>query len=244
VQRLAEVGAQAAAPVIARPVLERHLGGHLKPGQRWFTDHGGAAGGQVGIEAVDHRLEVQQQSVGAGVVGAQGLIVKGFGAWRHVEDTAVEHDVAAHLTHAARLDLSDHGLRAFHHQLGIAAALHHQRALQHPVTHRAGGVDAGVPDVVGAEQLQAGIGGEQFHHRSRVHGLVFAVGQTDARATGIEGLHHHADGLGRHLGLAQGLAHSGGQLRLRGLGEQGARQQESGPESRQHGQESSGPPGR
>ena len=205
---LAEVGLQLAPPVAARGLGQWQLRGRGEPGQGRLKAHLHLAAGGIGREGVDHGLEVEQQAIRPHVVRAQGLVVKRLAALAHIEHAAVEHDVPAHLAHTSCAHLGQQLLQALDHQLGVAAAAHDQVALQHAIAHRAVGVDPVAPDVLGPEQAQARIGGEQLHDRGRVDAGLRVVrqvpwqGPIGRRSIG-QGGDAHAQGRRGDLGLVQ-----------------------------------------
>jgi hypothetical protein len=78
----------------------------------------------VGHEAEFHRVEVHEERVGAGVVGAARIVVEAAGVVRRRgrEPGAVDDDVAADLADAARTQVVEREPDAVDGELGIAAA--------------------------------------------------------------------------------------------------------------------------
>jgi hypothetical protein len=68
---------------------------------------------------------------------------------RQLEHAAVQHDVAVDGGDALGADGLDQLGQALAHQLGIAAALDQQLAVQHAALDVAAGVDARLPEVAG-----------------------------------------------------------------------------------------------
>jgi hypothetical protein len=88
----------------------------------------------VGHEAQHQRLEVEQQPVRPGVVGAQRVVVKGGGVVRRqAEHAVVQQDVAVDVRARPCRGWRDQVLQALDHQLRVAAALDQQVAVQHAV---------------------------------------------------------------------------------------------------------------
>ena len=215
--RVGKLGLQRAAPVVAALGAEGHLCVHLHIGNRRLAADAGDAAVGLGGEGEDQRLEVDQQAVGCDVVGAERLAVE-FGGVAGLgrEDMAVEHDVAAHAVHAPGLQRGKGGGNALQHQLGVAAALDVQVAIQHTVFERAVGIEAGFPGVVGAQGVERGKGGDQLHDRSRVHQRMGPVAQA-RQAPAVGPRHIQAHRVVRHLGPGQGV----GNVRGQALGQHG-----------------------
>ncbi len=82
--------------------------------------------------------------------------------------TAIEYQVAAHGPDAIGAQLTQQQPEFLHVQLGIVAALEVQVAVQRAIDQRPVAVELGLPLMIGTEQLQGGIGGDQLHGRGRV----------------------------------------------------------------------------
>lgn len=235
------MGTQVRAPIAATAGGGGHRGGDLHAGDGRLAFHPHPALAWFRNEFEDQCLEIHQQAVRPGVVGAQGIVVEGGGIVRgQVEHAVVQQDVAVDGAHALVLDGAHQVLKAFQHQLGIAAALDQQIAVQHPILDIALGKDARLPEMAGPEQIEAGVSGDQLHDRSRAHRRIglpvqpgawqrlrgrgrisFAAGGSRRRlaADGAgrrrQRSHHHGDGAGWNIGLGQGLADLGWQAVLR-----------------------------
>ena len=238
--RVAEVDGQLGLPVAAGPAAGGHRRRQLDAGDRRLHRHlrGPALG--LGLEVKHQRLEVDQQPVGPGVVGAQRVVVKrGRIVRRQPEHAAVQQDVALDGRHALGADGVDQIGQALAHQLGVAAALNQQVAVQHAVLDGALGVHARLPEIARAQQVQPGVGGHQLHHRGRVHrrigpprqarrGRRRRGGRGVGLAAGVDRLGRAADGARRreqrrhHHGYA-GFGNARARQRLRHLGRQGLR---------------------
>ena len=228
-RRLAEVGPQLHAPVLARPAGQRHRGVHAQAVQRRLAGHRGDAVQRVGREAQQDRLVVQQQRVGAHVVRPQRLAVEvGRVLLGCQEGAAVEHDVAANVAHAELLHAAQQQPQAFDHQLRVSAALDDQVAVQHAVAHHALQPHRRAPAPRGAQQFERGAGGDQLHQRGRIDRLLRLPGQ--ARAGGAHFLHHRHQRLARQPCLVERRLHFGGQAAWCGRRQSAARGQRPGCE--------------
>ncbi|MCU0927246.1 MAG: hypothetical protein MUF44_14895 [Hydrogenophaga sp.] len=146
---------QGTAPVAAACAGERHGGVNGQARQRRFAQHARHASGHIGLEGEDHRLEVHQQRVGGGVVGAQAFAVElGRVLVRHLERAVVEHDVAQHHLNAFVLQRDKRRLDALQHQLGVAAAAHIEVAAQGAAADLAGGAAGPVRSATPAPPAQ------------------------------------------------------------------------------------------
>ena len=241
VQRVGKVRLHTRLPHAATTVGQRHAGRDVDPCHGRRGEHLGLAAA-VGHKAEHQRLEVHQQAIGRGVVGAQRLVVEGSGVVRRQREHRVVQDhVATHHAHALFLDVGHQVLQALDDQLGVAAATDDEVAVQHPVLDRAIGVDARAPQVVRTQHVQARVSGHQLHHRGGValhlglpvqarRGLrerrrlrIGVAGWVGGFGFGVHGArrgrqrrHHHADGISRHLGGCQRLRHAGRQALRQG----------------------------
>ena len=181
--------------------------------------HLGGADAAVGHKGHADRLEVQQQRVRRGVVGAQGLAVKAAGVCLgDFKGTAVEHDVAGNLAHTQPLHPAQQQPQPLGHQLGVAQAPDVQVTVQGAVAHRTFHIHRGEPAVGGAKKVERGVGGHQFHDRGRVHLHTGAMAQ--ARRLPAFGVHHQQrQGVAWQVGAQQSGFHGrrqalgGGQAR-------------------------------
>ena len=107
---------------------------------------------------------------------------------------AVEHQIAGHLQHAVGTQVAHHQPEFFHIQLGVAATLEVQVAVEHAVLQLAVGEELGFPLVGRAEQLKRCVGSDQFHGGGGVN-----------RDVGIEEI-AAAGAVERHGGHRQRLA--------------------------------------
>ncbi len=190
---------------------ERHRGGPGRPGHRRFGHHARKLGRHVGHESQRDGFEVDQQRIRRGVVGAQRLAVEQPGVMgRKVEGGAIEHEVADDDLHTLCLQAPQHQPEPLHHQLRVAHALDVHIAAQAAALRPGVQIDRGVPGVGRPQQFQRGVGGDELHHRCRIHGLLRAPGQAwRLAAIGIG--HHEGDGIGGHFGALQGGLHRGRQ---------------------------------
>ncbi|OIQ71719.1 hypothetical protein GALL_466600 [mine drainage metagenome] len=206
VQGVRKIGLERAAVVAAlagRRVEQCHLSGHLHAPKRGVILNPGHAGTRVRGQRHDDGLEVDQQRIGAGVVGAQRFTVKvsRVGS-RHGKSAVVEHDVAINALDAQALHPTQQQPEFFHHQLGVTLALDDQIALEHAMSYLAFNPHRGVPGKVRAEHVQCGRCGQQFHDRGRVHQHIRVPAQAWRRlAIGIN--HPHADCVQRNFGAVE-----------------------------------------
>ncbi|MCY1553469.1 hypothetical protein D9M68_899550 [compost metagenome] len=118
---------------------------------------------------------------------------------------AVEHQITGYLAHAVGAQVAQQQPELLHVQLGVAAALEKQVAIQHAVFQLAVGIELGFPLVRRAEQFQCGIGGHQLHGRCRVDRDIGIEKVAVARAGERQG--HQGQRLGADLVGFQRLLH-------------------------------------
>ena len=166
--------------------------------------------------------EVDQQAVRADVVGAHRLVVEGTGIDAgHVEHRAVEHDVAGDVLDAADAQLAKQAGQVLDGEARVAAAFQVQISVQNAVYRSSLDPGRGFPGVGRAEQVERGVGGEQLHHRGRVHRRGRIMG--NQRRRGVDRLDDDGDAGGRNLRRLQRFQHIGRQaVGQGGQAEQGA----------------------
>ena len=128
------------------------------------------ASGGIGDEAQHLGFVVHQQGVRPGVVGFEGLAIKGGRIMpADLKGTAVDHDVARNRLHAHPLQAAQHQPQALGHQLGVARTLDVDRAAQRAVIQHPVQIHRRAPHIGRAQLLQRRIGGHQLHDRGRIH---------------------------------------------------------------------------
>ena len=188
--------------------------------QRRFQMHPYALGFAVGTQG--QQLEVGQQRIGFDQEGA-GRVVAVVLEWRQIQRQTqircLQYQIPTHLAHPGGTQVAQQQPHALHGQLGVTAAAEYQITLQFAVADGAGTVQVGLPLVVGPEQLQRGIGGDQLHGRGRVD-----------RVIGIDELRHaltfqrndrQGEGISGNLGSGQRGGNTRGQGTAITLGQAG-----------------------
>src|SRR5207244_10043873 len=106
------------------------------------------------------------------VVGLERLAVEGRGVvCLGREKRVVEHQITADRFEAGGAQLGDESVDLLDRNFWIAVTLEYEVAVEHAPIERSVGVCLGLPAILGAEKLEAGKGGQQFHRRSWVHRL-------------------------------------------------------------------------
>ncbi len=165
----------------------------------------------LGLEAQAHGAEVQQEGVGADVVGRQDVAVEGGAVVRRqVERAAIDQHVAVDAAQAQVAQALSQAPQVVGHQVRIAAADKGQIAREHATLQWPHRVHQRLPAVGGPQQVERDIGGHQLHQRSRVHRLLRVEGECGLGMP--QWLHHEAAGRGRNAGLGQGLRNRSRQL--------------------------------
>ena len=135
-------------------------------------------------------LEIDHQGIGLDqkrLVFIIAVVVK-HRQMRLFEEAAIQNQVAAHLLHAIGPQVAHQQPEFFHVELGIAATLEVQVALQDAIVQGAVGVELGFPLMGRAEHFKGGVGGDQLHGGGRVHRH---VGVEDGGYAGAaQGQHH------------------------------------------------------
>ena len=223
-----EIGFQAAPVVTAvaqwcatSACAQGHAGLHLHICQRWLKSDRRCACTRVGCEGHHHRLVVDQQGLGRGVVWAQWLAVKVARVLRAgSKGAAVQQNVARDAFDAEPLHPAQQQPEPLLHQLGVALALNDQVALQYAAGDGAVHIHRRGPGVGRAQQFQSSIRGDQLHDRSRVRGaggMPAEQGLCLADLTvkyGCSVRHNGYQCIARHLGAGQ----QGIDFRGQGLG--------------------------
>lgn len=152
------------------------------------------------------------QRVGNHVVGELRLLVEARRAdlWpRRLEQPAINDDPARQLAHAMALaDLAQHHPQRAPVEVGIPAALEHQRPLQAAVADLARGQQLRLPAAVRPEPVQRDHRGDGLHRRGRRHRPVRVHPPSALRRVHREG--HDGQRGGRHAGLPERLLHGRG----------------------------------
>jgi hypothetical protein len=165
---------------------ERRVGGDRRDAVR-----------RIGREGEQDRAVVEQERVGAGVVGPERLAIEIGGVdLARDEGAAVEDDVAADLAHAGLLQAPRQQPEALEDELRIAVALDVDVAGEDAVDDRPLQPDRRRPGVRRAEQLEGGEGRDELHQRGRIDGLVGLPG--GARPRRIDLLHPRDHRVARH----------------------------------------------
>ncbi len=181
--------ADQADAIVDRHVGERGVEGDLRT----------ASGG---TDDDPRRLEVHQRPERAHVVRLRELAVEVVDAARPgVEDRVVEHQVAVDLLEAGRAHARDELGEVLDHELRVAAAAQHQVAVQHAFSQHAAQPRLGAPAVVGPEQRQSGIGGDQLDRRRGIQRQLCVVG--DERLRTVERQRDCPDLLRREPGVVK-----------------------------------------
>ena len=169
--------------------------------------------------------QVDQQAVRADVVRAHRLVVESAGIdGRDVENGTVEHDVAVDLLDAAHAQLAQQAPQVLDGEARVAAALEVQIAAQNAVDRSSVDPGRGFPGPRRTEQVERGVGGDQFHDRRRVHRLRCVVRHQRLRR--VDRLDDDGDAGGRNLRCLERLQHVGRQAAgERRQGQDGQRQQ-------------------
>ncbi|MNZ81069.1 hypothetical protein D3C78_997260 [compost metagenome] len=150
-------------------------GGHLDlvldphVGQRRIHQYRGLAGIAAYHQA--NALQVDQQRVRADqerLVVVAAIVIE-HRQLRSVEIAAVEHQVASDFLHAVGTQVAHQQPEPFQVQLGVAATLEVQVAVEHAVLQLAVGIELSLPLVGRTKHLQCRVGREQLHGRRRVH---------------------------------------------------------------------------
>ena len=221
-------------PVPARTVDERQPVEDLHLRQRGLGQNPHEARLGVRHEGELHRLEIDQQRVGPGVVGAGRLLVETRGVViGGGEIGAVEHEIAADFAQPPAAQVAQQQPEIFQRELGIAPAFQHEIAFEHAAAQRAGRIGLGHPLEGGAEQLERGIGSDELDggrriHRARGAGCEERALRADlvhverGRVLGNFGLGERAgDGGGEKIRLGVGARRTGRKQRRYGCREQG-----------------------
>ena len=177
---------------------------HLHASERRFNLDAGGVGRAVGHEGHHHGLEVQQERIRCCVVGAQRFAVEEARVNLDIlERTFVQNNVAGNGFDAQALHPTQEQPQPLRHQLRVALALDVEVAEQRAVSHCAFYKHGRGPGEGGAKQVQRSVGGNQLHHRSRVHADMGPVAQ--ARWCAALGIHHqHRHRVFWHFGAGQG----------------------------------------
>ncbi len=151
------------------------------------------------------RIEVEQQRVGADVVCTVGIMVE----FRRIlldrlKIAVVQHDVTAYLAQPALAQFVQPHPELLDGQFRVAITLEHQITLQHAVFQFAVEIRFGLPAIRGAQRLQRGNRGEQFHRGGRVDRPVDI--QTDKRPGCASLLHQDTDAGQRYMRALECLA--------------------------------------
>ena len=175
-------------------------------------------------------FEVDHQSVGFDqerLVFVIAVIVE-HRQLRLFEEIAIQYQVAGDLLHAVGPQIAHQQPELLHVELGVAAALEVQVALQNTVVQGAVGVELGFPLVGRAEHFQSCIGGHQFHGRRRVHRHISVEDGRNTRAG--EWQQHQGQRVVLQLvGLERLLDfRSQGGVDRGGIGAEGERQKQAG----------------
>jgi len=236
---LAQVCPQLFPPVAAAIGRQAQQAQHLQVRRRRLGQDLDAAPARVRHQGQAYRLEVQQQGVGAHVVGPHRLVVEGGRIVdRRCQQASVHHQVAGDLADTAGTQLAQEQPELLEGELGIGAAPDHQVTAEDAVLQGRRAPGRGLPGVGRAQQFQGGEGGHQLHQRGGVAGLAGVDAQARGGSPGF--LDHQGHGGRRDLGGSQGLGHRRRQpvLGRRHRGGEGEQQQ---AESGAHGAHLTGP---
>ena len=247
---MGQLGLQAGAVVITAGTGcgQRHSGLQLHPCHRRVEGHTRQTRSGVGRETHHHRLEVHQQRVGGGVVGAGGFTVElGWVVGAGCKGRSVQHDVARDGLDAQALQAAQQQPQPLHHQGRVTLALDVHVTGEGAVLQLAVQGHRGVPGEGGAELVECGVGGNQLHHRRRIDRHVGAVAGTRCAALGIHHQHRQrvfgqlgAGQCGLHFRRQAGLGQRGAGGGQQGAAGEGCREEQTA--DRQHGAESIGRP--
>lgn len=81
---------------------------------------------------------------------------------------AIQHQIAGDLAHTVGAQITQQQPELLHVQLGIAATFQIKIAIEHAIHQRAVGIELGFPLMIGPEQFECGVGGDQFHGRGGI----------------------------------------------------------------------------
>jgi hypothetical protein len=187
------------------------------PGRNWLSTRRPSLGVSISTHAAAVRqqreaqgAEVDQQAVRADVVGAHRLVVEGAGVDAGTLNTVRSSTTSPPMCWMPRTcSWRSRLAQVFDGEARVAAALEVQIAVQNAVDRSSLGPRRGFPRPRRAEQVERGVGGDQLHHRRRVHRLRRVVG--DQRLAGIDRLDDDGDAGGRNLRRLERAEHVGRQ---------------------------------
>ena len=148
-----EIVLQPGFPVTATRIVKRDLvhDPHLR--QLRLGNDADHMGGGVGNELQLHRLEVDEQRIGRGVVRTHRLIVHSASLCGFRREIAsIEHEIPADVANAARAQLAQEEPEPFERQRWITMSLQNQITGQHAPRKFPRGISLRGPGIGGSEQ--------------------------------------------------------------------------------------------
>ena len=195
-----------AAPIVALAVREQRRRADLDRRKRWQDDELGRIAFGIRREFEFHRLEIDEERVGADVVGLQRLAIERRRIVRNRrEERAIEDEIAVDDGETLGPHRRHEPLPLLQRDLGIAAALQDEVAPEHAIDQRAAEIRRRLPAVIGAEEFERGERRHELHRRRGVHRLPGLVREQRLfRADFLDDDAHRGE---RHVRVGEGTAH-------------------------------------
>ena len=134
---------------------------------------------RIGGERHQNGIEVDQQRIRNHVIGLQGLPIElGRIPCGGLQKSFVDDHITLYFLHPQAFELLQQMRCAFNRQFGIQSAANDHIAHERPRgLYRPCGVDSGFPGVLGTQQVQCSLSGNELHQRGGRSGLLGQVHQ-------------------------------------------------------------------